>query len=166
MVVVLWILAAATLVLGFFQTPIQLFLKSALGVQAPMEMAHHHWLPMATMVLAVAALTLTWFEFGRRNTPQVGFIEKMPAVARLFSQRWYLDHLYRWLLDKIVYQGIARLCTWNDRKVIDGALDGLGWTTIEFGQFLARLHTGLIQYRLMVMFAMVVLVLLYLGLNG
>ena len=163
---VLWILAAVTLVLGFFETPIHHFLEAALGVSASQPIPHHSWLPVAACCLAFGAIGLAWFEFGRKTATQVGFIEKVPVLARLFGQRWYLDHLYRFLLDRVVYQGISRLCTWNDRRVIDGAVDGLGGSTIGFGNLIARLHTGIIQYRLMVMFAVVVLLILYLGFSG
>ena len=77
-----------------------------------------------------------------------------------------MDHIYRWLLDNLVYRGISRLFTWNDRRVIDGAVDGLGLSTVGFGGLIARLHAGMIQSRLMVMFAVVALLLLYFGLSG
>ena len=87
-------------------------------------------------------------------------------MAALFGNRWYLDHLYRYLLDKVVYQGISRLFAWNDRRVIDGAVDGLGGSAIGLGALIARLHTGMIQYRLLIMFAAVALLICYFGLGG
>jgi len=166
MAAVLWILAAATVVLGFFETPIHHFLETALGAHSSMAIAHHGWLPVGACLLALLAIGLAWLEFGRRGASQVGFVERLPALAKFFAQRWYLDHLYRFLLDNLVYKGISRLFTWNDTRVIDGAVDGLGLSAAGLGGLIARLHTGMIQYRLMVMFAVVVVLILYFGFSG
>jgi NADH-quinone oxidoreductase subunit L len=163
---VLWILAGVTALLGFGETPVHNFLEKALGAHSSQAIAHHGWLPLAACLLAGVAIILAWMEFGRRGARQVGFVERFPALADFFGQRWYLDRLYRFLLDKVVYHGISTLFTWNDRQVIDGALDGLGGSTISLGGLVARLHAGLIQYRLMVMFAVVVALVLYFGLSG
>ena len=93
-------------------------------------------------------------------------MERIPFLAALFGQRWYLDRLYRYLLDVLVYRGVSRLLTANDRHVIDGAVDGLGRSTIGLGRVVAWLHNGMIQYRLMVMFAAVIGLILFLGWGG
>jgi NADH-quinone oxidoreductase subunit L len=166
MTMVLWILAGVTIVLGFGEGPVHHFLEASLGAHMSLTIGHHQWLPLAAGLLALSAIGLAWMEFGRRGARQIGFVERFPALADFFGQRWYLDRLYRFLLDTVVYRGISRLFTWNDRRVIDGALDGLGGITIGFGGFIARLHAGLIQYRLTAMFAVVVALILYFGLSG
>ncbi len=166
MAAVLWVLAAVTAALGFFQDPLLAFLKGGLGAGQSLAIGHHGWLPVAAFSLAVAAIAVAWLEFGRRQARQVGFVEKLPAVAALFANRWYLDHIYRFVLDKWVYGGVCRLFAWNDRRVIDGAVDGMGQSAIGLGSLLARLHTGLIQYRLMILFAVMALLILYFGFGG
>ena len=166
MALVLWLLAGVTVALGFFQDPLLGFLKGALGAGRSLAIGHHGWLPVAACSLAVVGIAVAWFEFSRKKANQVGFVEKWPAVDSLFGNRWYLDHIYRYLLDKWVYGGISRLFAWNDQKVIDRVVDGMGLSTISLGSLLARLHTGLIQYRLMILFAVMAILILYLGFGG
>lgn len=163
---VLWVLAGVTLVLGFCQGPLLSFLQHTLGAEQSLPISHQYWLPVAACLLALAAIVLAWIEFGRKKARQVGFVERWPAIAALFGNRWYLDNLYRYLLDKWIYQGISRLFTWNDKRVIDGAVDGLGLSAIGLGAMIARLHTGMIQYRLLIIFAVMALLLLYFGFGG
>lgn len=85
----------------------------------------------------------------------------MPAIAALFTERWYMDRLYRWLVDHALDRGISRLCAENDHRVIDGGIDGLGKGITVAGQRVSLLHTGMIQYRLLVMFGVMVLLALY-----
>jgi NADH-quinone oxidoreductase subunit L len=164
MAAVLWCLTGITVVLGFFQTPMQDFLARIGGGAG--AAAHHGWLPVAACLLAAVAIGQAWFEFGRKKARQIGWVERIPFLADLFGQRWYLDRFYRILLDTLVYRGVSRWFTANDRRVIDGALDGLGRSTTRLGRVVAWLHTGMIQYRLMVMFAAVTGLVLFIGWGG
>jgi NADH-quinone oxidoreductase subunit L len=88
-------------------------------------------------------------------------VEKLPALKTLFAERWYLDHFYRICLKYIVYEGFSNLCTQNDNRVIDGSIDGLSQGMVETGRILSRLHLGMVQYRLLVIFIVMVLLALY-----
>jgi NADH-quinone oxidoreductase subunit L len=154
------ILAAVTLVLGFFQGPLEVFLSGSQTVSESHGTGHHAWLPIAAVGLALAGTGLAWLEFGRNGAAQVGFVERLPALRALFANRWYLDHLYRRLLDYVIYGTISNLFTRNDRRVIDGAIDGMCRATIGSGRLLSFVQSGMLQYNLMVMFAALALVAL------
>ena len=109
----------------------------------------------------LAAVGLAWLEFGRRGAAQVGFVERIPALHTFFSERWYIDRFYRFMLDRFIYKGIAALCAKNDAKVIDGSIDGFGRGTAETGRWIAWAHTGMLQYRLLIIFAVMVLLGVY-----
>jgi NADH-quinone oxidoreductase subunit L len=106
-------------------------------------------------------VVLAWMEFGRRGAEQIGFIEKIVPLNNLFSERWYIDRFYRRFLDVVIYGGISNLFTKNDNKIIDGGVDGLGRGTIESGRFVSFLHLGMIQYRLLAIFVVLILLVLY-----
>ncbi|MGB8426060.1 MAG: NADH-quinone oxidoreductase subunit L [Desulfobacterales bacterium] len=153
------ILSAGTLLLGFWAAPVEHFLtRGPLAIEAA---AHHSWVLFASLGLAAAAVALAWFEFGRRGAARVGFVERVAWLNDFFAERWYLDHFYRFALDRFVYRGIAALCARNDQKVIDGGIDGLSRGTVAAGRRLAFLHTGMIQYRLLIIFAVMVLLGVY-----
>jgi NADH-quinone oxidoreductase subunit L len=73
----------------------------------------------------------------------------MPALQALFANRWYLDRLYRRLLDDGIYRGLSRLCAKIDQKVIDAGLDELAGGTVALGRMIHGLHAGMIQYKLL-----------------
>ena len=91
----------------------------------------------------------------------MGFVEKIPALNTLFARRWYIDDFYRLCLNIIVYKVFANLCKQNDDHVIDGSIDGLSKATIVSGRVLSGLHLGMVQYRLLVIFIVLVLLALY-----
>lgn len=153
----LLVLAAATLFLG----PLQFELGGFLGYGSAHAGAHHDWLLYAALGAALSGLALAWIEFGRRGAAQVGMVERNPRLHDLFAERWYIDRFYRRFLDTVIYAWISRGCTENDRRVIDGGVDGIGRGAAAGGRLLAGLHLGMIQYRLMVMFAVVFLLAIY-----
>jgi NADH-quinone oxidoreductase subunit L len=149
------ILSAVTLLLGFFEAPLEHFLARGPAVVEPP--GGHTWVLFASLGLAAIALGLAWFEFGRRGADQVGFVERIPWLNDFFAERWYIDRFYRFALDRFVYRGIAALCAQNDQKVIDGGIDGISRGTVNTGRRVAFLHTGMIQYRLLIIFVVMVL---------
>ncbi len=154
-------LTAGTVLLGFFQKPLDTFWLSVdegLG-----EVGGHPSVGLMFVALAAAlcGIGLAWVEFGRRGADQVGFVEKIAPLRSLFAERWYLDHLYRRMLDTVIYGGFSRLFAANDRKVIDGSVDGFARLTAESGGLLSRLQTAWVQRNLLVLFAVLTLMALF-----
>jgi NADH-quinone oxidoreductase subunit L len=154
------ILAAITLVLGLYQEPLDRFLSGQTAFEAQTD-GHHAWLPFVALAIAAAGVGLAWLEFGRRDAERVGFVEKIPALNAFFGRRWYIDDFYRLCLDNIVYRVFADLCKQNDDQVIDGSIAGLSKATVASGRILSRLHLTMVQYRLLVIFIVLVLLAVY-----
>ncbi len=163
------ILAAVTLVLGFFGKNIESFLSVALeSTIAPRGYEGHGpaWLLPASLGLALAAVGLTWVEFGRKAAAQVGFVSRMDVLYRLFANRWYLDRIIARLVDRVLDRGAAEACRQNENRVVDAAVHGISRWTVQAGQMVAGWHQAMIQPKLMVMFVVVfglTLILLIVG---
>ena len=117
-------------------------------------------------LLLLFGLVLAWLEFGRQGfgrqgSDQVGFVEKIAPLKNLFAERWYIDRFYRRFMDIFIYGVVSKSFTRNDQKVIDGGLDGLAQGTIETGRFVSFLHLGMVQYRLLTIFVVLVLLGIY-----
>ena len=155
------ILATITLLLGFCQDLLELFLKGPAGGMEVLVKHHQSWLMYAALCLAGGGIILAWAEFGRSGAAQVGFVERIPPLKALFSERWYLDRFYRWMLARVIYGGISNLCTKNDNQVIDGGIHAVSKGIVRSGRILSELHMGMIQYKLLVMFVVILLLTLY-----
>jgi NADH-quinone oxidoreductase subunit L len=156
------ILSAITLVLGWLEKPIEEFLLgggAGAALPAGSESAHLTWIPWMATGLGAAGLILAWFEFGRKSSAdqRIGFVERVPFLYKLFAERWYIDHFYRLLVNLVVDRGLSYLCWQNDNKVIDAGIDELCEGTVEGGRIASRLQSAMIQYRLLAIFAVMVL---------
>jgi NADH-quinone oxidoreductase subunit L len=160
MAVPLIILATVTLVLGFSQSSLEHFLmpQSAAAHGGAHEGGHgggHLTLLITAVSCALGGILLAWFEFGRKGAKQEGFLRRFVRVEELFARRWYMDDMLRFLLDNVVYCGFTSVFTRNDRRVIDGGLDGFCRFTVGSGRIASFLQSGMLQYNLMVMIAAV-----------
>ncbi|MBI5440228.1 MAG: NADH-quinone oxidoreductase subunit L [Deltaproteobacteria bacterium] len=154
------VLAAGTLLLGFFEEPLREILLGA-GARGAEAVPHAPWLPYAAAAAGLAGLGLAWFEFARRGAEQKGFAERVPAVAKLFAERWYLDRFYVRFVERVVDGGLSYLSAQNERRVIDGTIDGLSGGIVSAGGAFAAWGRVMIQYRLLVTFGVLVLLSLW-----
>jgi NADH-quinone oxidoreductase subunit L len=153
----LLVLAGATLILGFFETP----LRDLLSGMTLHQDAKHAWLSYISVCLATLGAGLAWVEFGRRASSQVGFVERIPPLRELFAQRWYLDHLYRGFVSIVIDAVVSKACAKNEERVINDGIDGFCRLTLNTGRLFSFLQSGKVRYNLTVMFGAFILVALY-----
>jgi NADH-quinone oxidoreductase subunit L len=178
MAVPVMILAGISLVLGFSQSWLEHFLTGggaevhAVAAQAAATAhaaaGHEGGHGSGHLVVLVAAVSMglggilwAYMEFGRKNAAQVGFLRSFPKIEELFARRWYMDDFLRKTLDTLVYSGFTSIFTRNDRRIIDGAIDGICGLTIGSGRIFSFLQSGMLQYNLVVMVASLGLAILY-----
>ncbi|MEN6438296.1 MAG: NADH-quinone oxidoreductase subunit L [Syntrophobacter sp.] len=160
MAIPVMILSALTLVLGFVEHPLENFMAGGIpthhmqGVQHAAEQAHgggHSWLLIAGVSAGLLGIALAWFEFGRKKAARVGFLGRFPTIWKLFERRWFMDDFFRKTLDRFVYAGLTRIFTMNDRRIIDGGIDGICFFTEAGGRLFSFLQSGMLQYNLLIM---------------
>ena len=111
--------------------------------------------------MGLGGIFWAWLEFGRKSATQEGFLKKLPKLETLFANRWFIDDFLRKFLDRVVYSGFTNVFTRNDRRVIDGGIDGFCLFTIGSGRLFSFLQSGMLQNNLLVMIATVGLVVLF-----
>jgi NADH-quinone oxidoreductase subunit L len=154
------LLAAITVILGFFEGTLKEFFNAQQFIPLTGG-GQHAWLPFAALGSAGVGVVLAWIEYGRRGAARIGFVEKIAPLHNLFAQRWYIDRFYRRFLGLLKKGVVSRGFANNDNKVIDGGIDALGKGTVATGRFTSLLHQGMIQYRLLTIFVVMVLLALY-----
>ena len=144
-------------VLGFLQTPLQKFL---IGAAHPHEM--NYLLLFLAVGCALGGIGLAWLDWGSPKAKWQGFIRKVPVLENFFIQKWYMDHFWRWFLNTVIYGIFSRIFTYNDRRVVDGGVDAVAFSTIGSGRLLSFIQTALVQLNLLFMVLVLAGVGLYL----
>ncbi|HUH13164.1 MAG TPA: NADH-quinone oxidoreductase subunit L, partial [Longimicrobiales bacterium] len=115
---------------------------------------------MVSFAIAVAVIVLAALFIGRaRYVPSVD----SPAprgIAKVLYNKWYVDEVYDALIVRPILATSRALWRWVDQVVIDGAVNGAGYTARGAGWLGSRLQTGQLNSYA---FAIVVGALLLLG---
>ena len=140
------VLAGFTLILGFCQGYLE---KLLLGESHPHAL--NYFLLAAAVTCAVGGIAVAWFDWGAKNAKCVGFISRFPALQTFFIQKWYMDHFWRWFLNRFIYGFFSKWFTYNDRRVVDGGVDTVAFSTVGSGRLLSLIQTAFLQYNLLFM---------------
>lgn len=90
--------------------------------------------------------------------------EKMATTFRpiylLLKNKYYVDELYMWIVNNILF-GLSSVLKWFDDEVVDdGMVDGSGWVARKMGGLLSLTQTGYVQNYALVVFGAVAVIFL------
>jgi NADH-quinone oxidoreductase subunit L len=120
---------------------------------------------VASTIAAVGGIGLAYLAYARRTIPAPE--ARAGALYRFLRDKWRWDELY----NGAIVQPLSRLATelWRvvDVRIIDGAVNGVGYGIGAISQRLRHVQTGLVtNYALAIALGMVLLVGIYLGLSS
>ena len=106
------------------------------------------WLTIASLVLAVGGVAVGWHIYGRREyaeQPHHAIAQRFPAIHRILLNKYYMDDLYQWIIDRIAL-AFSRFIALFDRTVVnDRAVDGSALAVRLTGWWLRLTQTGRLQ---------------------
>ncbi|MFL5532666.1 MAG: NADH-quinone oxidoreductase subunit L, partial [Gemmatimonadales bacterium] len=118
---------------------------------------------VASTVAAVAGIGLAFLIYSRRTVPAPE--ERASAVYLFLRDKWRWDELYNGAIVRPLGNLANALWRVVDTRIIDGAVNGVGFGIGAVSQRLRHVQTGLVtNYALAIALGMVVLVGIYLGL--
>jgi NADH:ubiquinone oxidoreductase subunit 5 (subunit L)/multisubunit Na+/H+ antiporter MnhA subunit len=171
MVVPLLILAGLAAVVGFIDLPFRSveFLNEWLAPSF-----RHVTMPEPTSFLSAAgldALSVTvgliglflayaLYKAGLRRAAEDPIRDKLGVLGGVLAHDWYYDEAISRVVDGPGRRGAAWLADFFDARIIDGAVNGVGWLFRWAGERLRRLQTGFVrQYAVGIVLGAVLLLL-------
>lgn len=165
---------------------IVLAVLSAIGgmIGVPEVLGGHHWLshwlspvimhhPEAgdhgtelmlmgiTVAGVVVSIFIAYARYIKQNHVPVADEAKRPALATISYHKFYIDEIY----DTVIRKPLDGLSTFFykivDTKIIDGIVNGLGWTTNEASKGLRLVQSGNVGFYIFMMVVGIISMLLY-----
>ena len=103
------------------------------------------WLTVVSLVLALGGIAVGWHVYGRREyaaQSHHAIASRFPAIHRVLLNKYYMDDLYQWAIDRIAL-AFSRFIALFDRAVVnDRAIDGAGLSMRLAGWWLRLTQTG------------------------
>jgi NADH-quinone oxidoreductase subunit L len=92
-------------------------------------------------ILALGGIGLAYAMYSAAIISPVAMAARMHSIYVLLFNRYWIDELYCWLMDKFII-AVAYGLSWFDGHVIDGIVNGLGKGATVAGDWLRGLQTG------------------------
>ncbi len=168
MTVPLWILAAASVLVGFLGAGgehglFQRFLAPVLhGEHATGNLT----VLMASILAGVLGILLAYQFFGLGRPDPAAWSRKLGILWHASYRKLWIDEIYDVLVRRVV-KGIARgLYLVSDRVLVDGTVNLVGWIQLGMGSVLSRMQSGNVRTYLYWGVLMLAFAAWVLGTNG
>jgi NADH-quinone oxidoreductase subunit L len=70
---------------------------------------------------------------------------KVKGLYTAASHRFYIDEVYLFITNNIIFKKICQPIAWFDRHVIDGFMDSLAWATNITSEETKEIQSGNVQ---------------------
>jgi NADH-quinone oxidoreductase subunit L len=100
-------------------------------------------LAITSVIVALIGIGIGWLLYGRQRERDP--LLSMGPVTTVLQRKYYMDDLYMRGIVKPIQYPVAAAVNTFDRRVIDGAVNGVGVVTGTLGRFLRYVQTGNVQ---------------------
>jgi NADH-quinone oxidoreductase subunit L len=123
------------------------------------------WIAVLSMVVAISGISFAVAMYGLKPVSLHEMLRPHAGLHRVLEQRYFMDYLYETVIvRRVLHRGIFAASDWADRKIVDGAVDFVGWAGRNAGKFIAQIQTGQVQaYGIAVSVGAIVLLWAFLG---
>lgn len=151
------LLTLGAIILGFFGANI----SSGLGL----DVSHHSLVSMLPAIgIVILGILVAFLDYGRATSARTGFISKISPLNTLFTNKWYIDDIYRVTIIAIT-NILAGILHWFENHGLDGNYDRFGLGILRTGSESTRVQGGWMQLYLGWAVIILGIVALYLGLR-
>ena len=118
-------------------------------------------LTLVSIAVALGGVWVGWAFYYRRLFSSEAVAQRFGRVHRLLVNKYYLDDLYQWVIDRVVLV-FSRAVALFDRVVVnDGGVDGTADTVRTSGHRIRHVETGMVYNYALAMVLGVVMIALF-----
>jgi NADH-quinone oxidoreductase subunit L len=134
------ILTVCSILAGFVP-----FSKLITSDGAPLEEHMHLMFSIAPVGLAILAILLAANLYKKQNTRPQQLAHSLGSFYITAKRKFYIDEVYLFVTQKVVFNLIGRPSAWIDRNIIDGSVNLLATVTGKTSQKIKGLQSGSVQ---------------------
>jgi NADH-quinone oxidoreductase subunit L len=110
---------------------------------------HTHIDPLvATLSIAVAlvGIGIAFVLYFKNSEAPARMARSLGVFYKAALHKFYLDEIWMWITQTLIFRSICEPIKWFDRHVVDGSMDGLAWTTQKASALIRGLQSGQVQF--------------------
>jgi NADH-quinone oxidoreductase subunit L len=162
MTIPLIILAVASIFSGFVP-----FHQLVTSDGNPLHTKFHWMIAAPSVLIALVGIGLAALFYYQKNQRPEMLAEKIKTVYTMVYRKFYMDEVYLFITQKIIFRFISQPIAWFDRHIVDGTMNLIGNSTVSVSSAIKQMQSGQVQwYVWYFVTGVVVLVLVISGIGG
>jgi len=149
-------LAVLTCITGFI--PFSKFISSN---NTPFAAHINATAAFAGIAVALAGIFTATKLYMKGDDIPAGIAASLGGVYRATLHKFYLDEIWQFITHKIIFRYISNPIAWFDKRVVDGAMDGIGVSTEKLSSSIKGFQSGKVQFYIWVFVIGVVLIAIW-----
>jgi len=109
--------------------------------------AHINWLVASLSIfVAVVGIGVAAILYFKDSRKPAEIARSLGGLYTAVLHKFYLDEVWMWFTQTVIFKYICMPIAWFDRHIVDGAMNGLAWTTQKSSDSVKGLQSGQVQF--------------------
>ena len=108
---------------------------------------HIDWLVASLSIgIGVTGIAVATVLYLKKSNMPAAIAQSLGGLYKAALHKFYLDEVWMWVTQTVIFQYICMPIAWFDRHIIDAAMNGLAWTTQKSADSVKGLQSGQVQF--------------------
>ncbi len=99
-----------------------------------------------SIAVAVVGIFLATKMYMKGDDLPTRMAASLGGFYRATLHKFYLDEVWMFITQSVIFKYISMPIAWFDRHIVDGTMDGIGWTTQKLASSVRVLQSGKVQF--------------------
>ncbi len=100
----------------------------------------------SSIVVAIVGIFIATKLYMKGDDKPARIAASLGGFYRATLHKFYLDEVWMFVTKNIIFKYISMPIAWFDRHIVDGTMDGIGWTTQKLASSIKIIQSGKVQF--------------------
>ena len=110
-----------------------------------LETAFHLQFSIAPVALGLAGIFIAMWMYKKENSKPDKLAASLSGLYKAAYHKFYIDEIYLFITQKIIFNLIGRPAAWFDKNIVDGLVNATGNSTKDISEIIKGFQSGKVQ---------------------
>ncbi|HNU87651.1 MAG TPA: NADH-quinone oxidoreductase subunit L [Ferruginibacter sp.] len=110
-----------------------------------LETEFHLQFSIAPVAIGLAGILIAMWMYKKQNDKPDKIASSLSGLYKAAYHKFYIDEVYLFITQKVIFNLIGRPAAWFDKNVVDGLVNLTGNTTVKISEGIKRIQSGKVQ---------------------
>ncbi|MEO7763311.1 MAG: proton-conducting transporter membrane subunit, partial [Ferruginibacter sp.] len=100
---------------------------------------------IAPVALGLAGIFIAMWMYKKENSKPDKFASSLKGLYKAAYHKFYIDEIYLFITQKIIFNLIGRPAAWFDKNIVDGLMNATGNSTKDISEIIKGFQSGKVQ---------------------